>query len=201
MLATEWRRDEMRFLIGLIVGLLILPLAFLLYALSGRMPVATADPPMPLEAQLAWAGLNARIRHEVGNRDVSTFATSELVSGADIYQKNCAMCHGLPGQAVPPVGQGEFPRPPQLFTVDGRVSDDPAAVSYWKVKNGIRLTGMPSFDKSLTDMQMWQVTALVARADKLPPQALDALKPGPPVVLVTAGAANQAVESPEPVAH
>jgi len=41
-------------------------------------------------------------------------------------------------------------------------------------------------------MQIWQVTALVARADKLPPQVMDSLKPGPPIVLVTAGAANPA---------
>jgi hypothetical protein len=34
------------------------------------------------------------------------------------------------------------------------------------------------------------VTALVARADKLPPQVMDALKPGVPVILVTAGAAT-----------
>jgi thiosulfate dehydrogenase len=188
----------MKFLIGLVVGLLILPVAFVLYALSGRMPVATSDPPMPFEAELAGAGLNARIHREASSRDVSNFTTSELVSGADIYQKNCAVCHGLPNQAVATIGQGEFPRPPQLFTVDGRVSDDPAGVTYWKVKNGIRLTGMPSFEKSLSDMQMWQVTALVARADKLPPQVTDALKPGPPIVLVTAGAANPA-ESPAPV--
>lgn len=187
----------MKFLIGLVVGLLILPVAFVLYALSGRMPVATSDAPMPFEAELAGAGLYARIHRQASNRDVSNFTASELVMGADIYQKNCAVCHGLPNQAVPTIGQGEFPRPPQLFTVDGRVSDDAAGVTYWKVKNGIRLTGMPSFEKSLSDMQMWQVTALVARADKLPPQVMDALKPGPPIVLVTAGAANPA-ESPAP---
>ncbi len=186
----------MRFLIGFLVGLLILPVAFALYALSGRMPVAAADRPWPFEATLAEAGLYARIRREAPNRAVSDFTPSELVTGADIYQKNCAMCHGLPNQDVPPVGRGEFPRPPQLFTVDGRVSDDPAGETYWKVKNGIRLTGMPSFEKSLTDLQMWYVTAIVARADNLPPQVWDALKPGPPVILVTAGAANPAQTAP-----
>ncbi len=178
------------FVIGLIVGLLVLPLAFGVYVATGRMPAATSDPPMPFEAAVAGVALNARIHREAPTRDVSSLATAELVSGADVYQKNCAFCHGLPGQAVPPVAQGEFPKPPQLFTADGRVSDDPAGVTYWKVKNGIRLTGMPGFHASLADQQLWQVTALVARADKLPPEVLDALKPTPPVILVTAGAAN-----------
>jgi len=178
------------FVIGLIVGLLILPLAFGVYVGTGRMPVATSDPPIPFEAAIAGTALYARIKGEAPTRDVSGLATAELVSGADVYQKNCAFCHGLPGEAVPPVAQGEFPKPPQLFTVKGRVSDDPAGVTYWKVKNGIRLTGMPGFHASLADQQMWQVTALVARADKLPPEVLDALKPAPAIILITAGAAN-----------
>lgn len=182
----------MKFLTGLIVGFLILPVGALLYALSGRLPAATSDPPLPFEAVLAGAGLYGRIRREAPKRDVSSMATADLVGGADVYQKHCAICHGLPNQPEPPIGAGEFPKPPQLFTTDGRVTDDPAGVSYWKVKNGIRLTGMPAFEKSLTDMQMWQVTALVTRADKLPPEVMDALKPQPPVVLVTAGAANPA---------
>jgi thiosulfate dehydrogenase len=185
------------FAIGLIVGLLILPLAFGAYVATGRMPAATADPPIPFEAAIAGAALDARIKREAPTRDVSGVATTDLVSGADVYQKNCAFCHGLPGQPVPPVAQGEFPKPPQLFTVDGRVSDDPAGVTYWKVKNGIRLTGMPSFQASLADQQIWQVTALVARADKLPPEVVEALKPRAPVILITAGAANPSV-SPAP---
>jgi hypothetical protein len=45
------------------------------------------------------------------------------------------------------------------------------------VKNGIRLTGMPSFDRALNDTQMWQVTLLLANADKpLPGNVLDYLK-------------------------
>ena len=180
------------FVIGLVVGFLILPLIFGVYVASGRLPVATSDPPMPFETAVAGAGLYARIRREAPTRDVSGDSTQELLSGAGVYQKNCAFCHGLPGQPLPPVAQGEFPKPPQLFTLDGRVSDDPAGITYWKVKNGIRLTGMPGFQGSLGDQQIWQVTALVARADKLPPEVLDALKPPPPVILITAGAANPA---------
>jgi hypothetical protein len=53
------------------------------------------------------------------------------------------------------------------------VSDDPPGETYWKVANGIRLTGMPSYKQVLTENQMWQVSLLVANADKpLPPAAL-----------------------------
>jgi hypothetical protein len=53
------------------------------------------------------------------------------------------------------------------------VSDDPPGETYWKVANGIRLTGMPSFKSTLTEAQMWQVSLLLANANRpLPPAAL-----------------------------
>jgi mono/diheme cytochrome c family protein len=46
------------------------------------------------------------------------------------------------------------------------VSDDEAGETYWKVANGIRLTGMPAFSKVLSDTEMWQVSLLLKNADK-----------------------------------
>jgi mono/diheme cytochrome c family protein len=184
------------FLIGLIVGLLVLPVLFGIAVVSGHFPVAASDPPLPFEKILAGAGLYGRIHKEAPNRNVSGMTTADLVSGASVYQKNCAFCHGLPQQSATPAAKGMFPPPPQLFTTDGGVTDDPAGVTYWKVKNGIRLTGMPGFQATLVDQDMWQVTALVARADKLPPEALDALKPAAPVLLISAGAAATVTTTP-----
>jgi len=57
------------------------------------------------------------------------------------------------------------------------VSDDPPGETLWKVENGIRLTGMPSYKQILTDTQMAQVSVLLANADKpLPPAALEILR-------------------------
>jgi mono/diheme cytochrome c family protein len=57
------------------------------------------------------------------------------------------------------------------------VSDDPPGKTYWTVSNGIRLTGMPSFKSTLTDTEIWQVTLLLANADKqLPPAALQIVR-------------------------
>jgi thiosulfate dehydrogenase len=67
-----------------------------------------------------------------------------------------------------------FPRPPALLHGKG-VTDDPVGETFWKVANGIRLSGMPGFSESLTEEQMWQVSQLMATADKLPQSVKDAL--------------------------
>jgi len=65
--------------------------------------------------------------------------------------------------------KGMYPRPPELFKGKG-VTDDPPGVTYWKVTNGIRLTGMPAYTGALTPTEIWQVSLLLANADKLSPQ-------------------------------
>lgn len=172
------------FVLGLIIGLLVLPVLAAFYVMTGRLPVAATDRPLPFERRIASRALNARIRREAPDRDISGLTTADLVAGAEIYTKDCAFCHGLPQQPPSPEGRGMFPHAPQLFTPRGMVTDDPAGVTYWKVDNGIRLSGMPSFHTALTDDQRWQVTALLNRADKLPPEALEALKPAPVIVPV-----------------
>jgi mono/diheme cytochrome c family protein len=59
-----------------------------------------------------------------------------------------------------------YPAPPQLFQGVG-VTDDDAWESYWKVENGIRMSGMPAFKGQLTEKQIWQVSVLVKNADKI----------------------------------
>ena len=167
------------FVSGLVVGVLIIPVLFVLVVVTGHFPAATADSPLPLERTIAGVALHARIRRQAPRRDVSRLITDDLVGGANVYQKNCAFCHGLPDQPKSLLATGMFPPPPQLFMAGDGVTDDPAGEVYWKVKNGIRLTGMPAFQASLSDEQMWQATALVVRADKLPIEAFDALKPAP----------------------
>jgi mono/diheme cytochrome c family protein len=52
------------------------------------------------------------------------------------------------------------------------VSDDPVGETYWKIKNGIRLSGMPSYGHALTETQLWQVSLLLSKADQqLPAEA------------------------------
>ena len=183
-----------KFVWGLVAGVVAVPVLAIVYILSGYAPTAVSDRPLPLERFLAGGALHARTSREAPKRDLASFTTADLVAGAQVFRRGCG-CHGSPQSAEQRARPATFPPAPQLFTPDGSVTDDPVGVSYWKVKNGIRLTGMPSFKFVLSDEQMWQVAALVAKADKLPTEALDTLKqpffmpPSPPAAGAPAGAA------------
>ena len=164
-----------KFVWGLIIGLLAFPILGAAYLVSGHAPVGVTDRGLPFEPYLAGAALEARVHRVAPERDLSSFSAADLLSGAQAYRQGCG-CHGLPGQAVHAPAPKMYPEPPQFFTPDGSVTDDPVGVTYWKINNGIRMTGMPSFKGVLTDHQMWQIAALLARADKLPSDVTDALK-------------------------
>ena len=164
----------MKFLVGLILGLAIIPAGLYFYFSTGSAPVATSAQAMPFEKRLAKMALDARIKKEAPTTASLPVNDANLTAGAQVYQQQCAVCHGLPGQQASAIAKGMFPKPPQLFHGKG-VTDDPAGETYWKAANGIRLTGMPAFKSSLSDTELWQVSLLLANADKLPAAAQAAL--------------------------
>jgi len=174
-----------KFLVGLILGLVAVPAGVFFYFSSGSAPVATAAPPMPFEKTLAKMALHARIDKEMPKSVPITADETAYVAGAQVYKEHCAVCHGVAGQAKTAIAKGMFPDPPKLMEGTG-VTDDPPAESYWKVANGIRMTGMPGFDKTLSTTQMWQVSLLVANADKLPKSAQEVLMGAPAAAPVSA---------------
>lgn len=155
------------FIFGFLAAVVLIAVLGLLYVLCGFAPVATSDAPMPLERRIAAMALNARIKREAPKSSPIPASEEAYAAGADLYVRNCAVCHGLPGQNQTAIAKGEFPKPPELLTGTG-VTDDPIGVTYWKIANGIRLSGMPGFSGSLSSQQTWQVSLLLAHADKLP---------------------------------
>ncbi|HEX2331044.1 MAG TPA: c-type cytochrome [Candidatus Angelobacter sp.] len=170
-----------KFIFGVIIGLLIPAAMGYGYFRYGYAPVATASAPMPFEKTMARMALRARISKEAPKTAPVQPTEQNLNEGAKLYIENCAFCHGWPNQPATAAAKGMFPLPPQLFSKDEMVTDDPVGVTYWKVKNGIRMTGMPGFGEMLPDTQIWQVSLLLKDADKLPASAQAALtKPAMP---------------------
>ena len=168
-----------RFIIGFLIGLILFPIGLYWYLRSGNAPVATWAPPMPLERFLAKTAMHATIDRQETPIHLTNVNNGSLVAGAQIYLQDCAVCHGLPGQPQTAVANGMYPRPPQFFRPNAKKIDDPASEVYWKVKNGIRLTGMPGFRASLNDGQLRELTGFIEDAVSLPPAAIAVLKAAP----------------------
>lgn len=174
-----------KFLFGIIIGVLIVFAGVYVYFWSGMAPVATSAEAMPFEKRWARMALHKRVEKEMPRNIPIQPDENNMVAGAQIYKENCSVCHGLPNQPQTAISKGMFPKPPQLFRGHG-VTDDPPGETYWKTANGIRLTGMPAFKNSLNDNQLWQLSIMLANADKLSPAAKNllsnaqpALQPGP----------------------
>lgn len=136
----------------------------------GLVPANADANPGPLETWAARTSLDATLRRDAPKGANPVALTDDnLIAGIDLYERHCALCHGTAkgGASASPVAKGLYPRPPQLAT-DG-VEDDPEGLSYWKIKHGIRWTGMPSWQGTLSDPQIWTLALFLKHMDKLPP--------------------------------
>jgi mono/diheme cytochrome c family protein len=178
---SSYGRSKSRFgafVLGFLLALALLFVAAWGWFKFGHPPVAVADKPFPMEAQIVQVPLGARIAKEMQQQP---FGTSEDVfeAGANMYRTSCASCHGTPGKDSP-YGRWMYPGAPQLWKKHAKgnvvgVSDDAPGVTFWKIRNGIRLTGMPSFDHIYTDTQMWQIALLLKNADQPLPDPVSAI--------------------------
>ena len=186
-----------RVLLGIMLGLVFFPLGVLGYWKFGRVPVAVADEPLPMETYLTEVPLKTRIEFEEVNNPPVKADEDAFMAGAHIYAQECAVCHGFHGKASR-FGMHMAPKAALLWEKTGKddavgVSGDPLGATYWKVENGIRQTGMPSFKGILTPLQIWQVSTLLANANKpLPPEAIVLLRGETPAGTDGAAAGTQA---------
>jgi thiosulfate dehydrogenase len=157
-------------LVGVVLTLAVGLIGGYLLVRSGLIPANADAEPGPVEFWMAKTSLDATLRREAPAGPNPVAPTEQnLLDGVHLFAQNCAVCHGsAKGEASrSPIAKGLYQKPPQLAT-DG-VEDDPEGDSFWKIKHGIRLTGMPSFRYSLSDQQIWTLALFLKHMDKLPP--------------------------------
>jgi mono/diheme cytochrome c family protein len=160
------------FLLGVLATIVVAALCGYIALRSGLVPANADAEPGWLEIWAANTSLDATLDREAPKSPNPVAPTDDnLVAGVELYGRHCAICHGTAqGSASPsPVAKGLYPQPPQLAT-DG-VEDDPEGFSFWKIKHGIRWTGMPSWESTLTDDQIWTLAAFLGHMNKLSPAA------------------------------
>ncbi len=165
----------MRFLLGIVFGLLLAALGAGVVGWTGVYNVAASSPPGKLETKLATLALNRSVqkRAPVKKNPLSS-SPDVLRTGLAHYRENCVVCHGAPGVDASEFGEGLNPPAPDLTLP--RVEQRPDGEMYWIVSNGIRMTGMPAFSPTHKEEEIWKILAFVRHLPELTPEEQKELK-------------------------
>jgi mono/diheme cytochrome c family protein len=109
---------------------------------------------------------NAAADHNWNGRDTD--------AGRSLYAENCASCHGLNLEGQPdwraPNADGVLPAPPHDGTGHTWHHDDDLLFEYTKFGGAAALeargvsgfkSGMPAFDQTLSDHEIWDILAYI----------------------------------------
>ena len=157
------------FILGIIVTLSILALFGLAEATLGLVPTNADATPPQLERRVAMSALDASMERHAPRVSNPIPPTDEnLIDGMKVYTMNCSMCHGTLDNRPSPLEKSFYPPAPQLILDP---SADPEWHIYYAVRSGVRYTGMPAWNKTLSEQDTWKVTAFLAHIQTLPPGA------------------------------
>ena len=153
----------MKIFLTVLITIIVMILVDVLFIYSGIFnPGATAQNGGLIEWALVTTKNNS-IESRVKDVTLPDLSNPSLINeGFEHYDEMCVMCHGAPGVDRSEIAEGLNPSPPELY----EAKDPDAKEVFWAVKNGIKMTGMPSFGKTHSDDKITAITAFVTQ--KLP---------------------------------
>jgi mono/diheme cytochrome c family protein len=156
-----------KFLLGIIITLIVLILAGVGFAMLGFFPTAANVEPSHFESHFAMGAIDASMERHAPRVTNPLMPTDQnLEDGMKLYTMNCAQCHGGLDRKPSPLATSFYPPPPNFISDP---PDDPEWHIFYTIRTGVRYSGMPAWDKTLTEEDMWKITTLLSHMDKLPP--------------------------------
>ena len=154
------REKLLHLLIGAAIAIvLIVPLGAVAFIKSGIYNVGASKPHTKLTQWITEETMIHSIRSHAKNIVAPANAgAAEARRGFCEYETHCVACHGAPAIAREQWVSGMEPAPPYLLDATERFK--PREL-FWIAKNGIKMTGMPSWRNSMSDDELWAVVAFL----------------------------------------
>jgi hypothetical protein len=147
--------------IGILAILAVIAAAVFFF--GGFYSVAgTASDPAVVSWVLGRTRAASIARHATDNPTASLDDPAVVQAGARAFStRGCTNCHGGPGVDWARFAEGLRPEPPDLKEL---APDRTPQQLFWVVKNGINMTGMPSFGAiDVPDQEIWSIVAFVKK--------------------------------------
>jgi len=151
-------------------ALLVASLGFML---SGVFNVAADDPHWAATRWLLEAARDRSIAARAGGITVPPLGDPKQIAiGAEHYSQMCAKCHLAPGTESSELRRGLYPPPPNLVE---HASDLSPQETFWIIKHGLKMTGMPAWGATHDDGSIWAIVAFLHKLPELSPEAYRAI--------------------------
>jgi mono/diheme cytochrome c family protein len=153
----------MRILAGIGALAIIVAVGAAVFFFGGYFSVAASEPDPGI---VKWALTKVRaasIDHHARLAAPGNLDDPEIVrAGARAFsERGCTNCHGAPGVNWQKFSEGLNPDPPDLKDI---AHERQPAQLFWVVKNGIKMTAMPSFGAiGADDKEIWSIVAFIRK--------------------------------------
>lgn len=126
---------------------------------SGVYDVSASTPHSALSNWAMRTTMESSMQRRAKDIDVPDLSDPTLkLAGINDFEAMCVGCHGAPGKARGPVGQGINPPAPDLKQIARQRT---AAELFWATRNGIKMTAMPAWSATHDDASLWPVVAFM----------------------------------------
>jgi len=99
-------------------------------------------------------------------------STENVNAGMEHFADHCATCHGNNGSGDTLLGNGMYPKPPDMRQAATQNKSD--GELYYIIENGIRLSGMPAFGENpgTNDAETWHLVTFIRHMPQLTAEEL-----------------------------
>jgi len=136
--------------------------AFLILAVTAALPMALAahDPQAHQHPATHPAGGAHRHPEAAKLKNPVPANAASIAAGKQLYDKQCAGCHGDTGKGDGAMGEELNPKPANLVDADWKHGSTDGEI-FVVIRDGVKNSGMKGFGKKLTAHQMWDVVNYV----------------------------------------
>ena len=151
----------MKCLLRIVLTVAALLFIFIIFIYSGIYNISAMVSHNRVTLKLISFLTDNSIKHYSENITVPNLTDSFLIeTGFAHYKEMCVDCHGAPGIQPDEIGRGLYPGPPELAR---SIKDWTSSQLFWITKNGIKMTGMPSFGNTHKDDKIWAIVAFIKK--------------------------------------
>lgn len=113
-------------------------------ATVGGMVITRQEQPLPLETEITDLALRwIAVPAEYTDLRIPRSPNITTAKGRELFQVECAYCHGTAGDGNSPIGRAQYPAATNLRIDRVRTKTD--GQLFWIIAHGINLTGMPAW--------------------------------------------------------